>query len=358
MNLANKCVLVTGGAGFIGGRLAEALLARGVRVRVLDVRRPEGGGPAARDVDVVLGDVAEAGTWTRALAGIDAVFHLAAVVGADTDARRYLDVNGAGTAELYRALERGPTRVRKVIVASSLGVYGEGDYQCERDGLQHPELRPLAQLERHEWEPHCPACGRRLAWTPTGERSATAPVSAYAISKHAAERLALSLGRRLDIPTVALRYAVVYGEDQPLVNPYSTVITSFATQLARGDTPVIYEDGEQRRDWIHVDDVVRASLFACEDNRTAFEVFNVGGGRACSVRELAQLLARRLGRDVALEPSGRFRLGDYRHLVLDTGKLRALGFAPALSLEEGLDRFVHWLRRPAAPHPTGAGRPS
>ena len=195
MNLSSGYALVTGGAGFIGGRLAGALLARGVRVRVLDVCRPEAGGPLAREaVDVILGDVAEPDTWTRALVGIDAVFHLAAAVGADTDARRYLDVNAVGTAELFRALERGPARVRKVVVASSLGVYGEGDYRCEQDGVQHPELRPLAQLERHEWEPRCPTCGRPLAWTATGERSATAPVSAYAISKYAGEQLALSLG--------------------------------------------------------------------------------------------------------------------------------------------------------------------
>jgi dTDP-L-rhamnose 4-epimerase len=175
---------------------------------------------------------------------------------------------------------------------------------------------------------------------PTDEGATTSPVSAYGLSKLTAERLALLMGRRLDVPTVALRYAVVYGPGQSLSNPYSTVITAFATRLCRGEAPTLYEDGEQQRDWIFVDDVVRASLLAAGDERAAFEVFNVGSGTGHSVRELAEHLGRRLAQDIAVEPSLRYRVGDYRHLVLDITKLRALGFEPAVSLAEGLAHFV------------------
>jgi len=235
--------------------------------------------------------------------------------------------------------------VRRVVVASSLGVYGEGSYRCPRDGLQHPELRPLAQLEQRRWEPLCPVCAESLSWVPTAEVAAAVPVSAYGVSKHAAERLALLMGRRLDVPSVALRYAVVYGTGQPLGNPYSTVITSFASRLARGEAPLLYEDGAQQRDWVYVDDIVRATVLAAEDEGAVFQVFNVGAGRGHSVRELAECLGRRFGWTRAIEASHRFRVGDYRHLVLDTAKLRALGFEARVSLEEGVDRFAHWLRR-------------
>jgi len=337
MDISGSLALVTGGAGFIGSRLAAALLARGCRVRVLDSEM------AAGRIEIVRGDVRDPGTWARALPEVDFVFHMAAAVGADTDARRYLDVNAGGTAELYHALESVTSRVRKVVVASSLGVYGEGTYRCASDGLQHPELRPLAQLQRGEWEPSCPACGRGLTGVPTAEGATPAPVSAYGVSKLAAERLALLMGRRLDVPTAVLRYGVVYGPGQSLANPYSTVITAFATRLCRGEAPTLYEDGEQQRDWIFVDDAVRGSLLAAGDERAAFEVFNVGSGTGRSVRELAEHLGRRLGRDVAVEPSQRYRVGDYRHLVLDITRLRALGFEPAVSLAEGLDHFVRGL---------------
>ena len=340
MDISGSTALVTGGAGFIGKELARALLVRQCRVRTLDERPVEEEG-----VEAVQGDVRDAPTWARALAGVDIVFHLAAAVGADTDARRYLDVNAGGTAELFRALDGSLRSVRKVVVASSLGVYGEGSYRCERDGLQHPELRLRAQLEQRRWEPSCPACGESLAWMPTSEDAVTAPVSAYAVSKYAAERLALFMGRRIEVSAVALRYAVVYGAGQPLANPYSTVITAFATRLAQGEAPVLYEDGAQRRDFVYVDDVVRATLLAAEDERADFHVFNVGTGQGCTVRELADGLAQRFGWTRSIEASQEFRVGDYRHLVLDTARLRALGWDVSVPFDEGLDRFVHWLRR-------------
>ena len=346
MDISGSTALVTGGAGFVGSSLVRVLLGRQCRVRILDNRPGKANG-----IEAIQGDVREPETWAHALSGVEFVFHLAAAVGADTDARHYLDINAGGTAELFRALEGGSRGVRKVVVASSLGVYGEGSYRCGRDGLQHPELRQLAQLEQRRWEPLCPACSESLAWAPTSERAATAPVSAYAVSKYAAERLALFMGRRIDVPSVALRYAVVYGAGQPLANPYSTVITAFASRLAQGEAPTIYEDGDQLRDFIHVDDVVRATVLAAEDERAVFQVFNVGAGQGCRVRELAERLGQRFGWAAPLEASQQFRVGDYRHLVLDTEKLRALGWEISVSLDEGLDRFVHWLRR------TYAGRP-
>ena len=340
MDISGSTALVTGGAGFVGSELARALLARRCRVRILDLH------PGETDyAETVQGDVRESATWTRALAGVDIVFHLAAAVGADTDARRYLDVNAGGTAELFRALEGSTRSVRKVVVSSSLGVYGEGSYRCGRDGLQHPELRQRAQLVERQWEPLCRVCGESLTFVPTSERAVTAPVSAYGVSKHAAERLALFMGRRVEVPTVALRYAVVYGAGQPLANPYSAVITTFASRFAHGEAPTIYEDGGQQRDFVYVDDVVHATILAAEDERAAFQVFNVGAGQGLSVRKLAEGLGQRFGRTGPLEASQEFRVGDYRHLILDTAKLRALGWEVSVPLDEGLDRFVHWLRR-------------
>ena len=346
MDISGRTVLVTGGAGFVGHHLVRALLVRQCRVRVLDHRPADTEG-----VEGIQGDVREPATWARALAGVDIVFHLAAAVGADTDARHYLDVNAGGTAELFRALEGDARSVRKVIVASSLGVYGEGSYRCGRDGLQHPELRQRAQLEQRQWEPLCPVCGGSLAPVPTSERAVAAPVSAYAVSKYAAERLALFMGRRVEVPAVALRYAVVYGAGQPLANPYSTVITAFASHLARREAPVLYEDGGQQRDFVYVDDVVHATMLAAEDERADFQVFNVGAGQGYTVRDLAAGLGQRFGWTRSFEASQQFRVGDYRHLVLDTAKLRALGWEVSVPLDEGLDRFVHWLRRESAGPP-------
>ena len=346
MELAGRSVLVTGGCGLVGRALTRALVAEGCDVRVFDRCAPP---PDARatalpaGIALQIGDLRDEAALARALDGVELVFHQAALTPADAPSADFLDVNATGTARLFEIIARRKLPVRRVVVASSLGVYGEGKYRCASCGIRVPRLRSPEQLRRHDWEPRCTRCDRSLEALATDEATPATPVTPYAIAKLAGERLALALGERGEVPTVALRYAVVYGPGQSLTNPYSGVIAAFAKLILRGEAPALFEDGKQRRDWIFVDDVVRANLFAMRDARTDFEAWNVGSGVGCTVTELAERLARALGSTVAPRVSGAFRVGDYRHLVLETSRLTQLGFVPQISLDAGLERFARWL---------------
>ncbi len=349
MQISNSKVLITGGAGLIGSHLADALLTRNCRVKLLDSLEPythPHGVPEwiPREVEFISGNLRDKGTLEEALHDVDLVFHQAAFTGFDPESTRYLDANTLGTAQIFDAIAEQHFPVRKIIVASSLSIYGEGKYQCQNHGVSYPEMRPIAKLKQHHWQPECLLCGKVLEWLPTDEASPTLPFTPYAVSKYAAELLALALGKRLEIPTVALRYAVAYGPRQSIFNAYSTVITTFATLLANDRPPVLYEDGQQCRDWTYVEDIVRANLFVMEDERTNYQSYNVGTGEAGSVRQIAELLAKGLGRSIEPVTPGQFRPGDIRNLVLDVSKLRALGFETRLSLEEGIARFLIWFQ--------------
>lgn len=349
MQISNSNVLITGGAGLVGSHLADALLARGCRVKLLDSLEPythPHGAPEwiPQEAKFISGNLRDKHTLEEALRDVDFVFHQAAFTGFDPESTRYLDANTLGTAEIFDVIAEQHFPIRKIVVASSLSIYGEGKYQCQSHGVSYPDMRPLAQLKRHQWQPKCNVCGEALNWLPTDEASPTLPFTPYAVSKYAAELLALALGKRLEIPTVALRYAVAYGSRQSIFNAYSTVITTFATLLANDRPPVLYEDGQQCRDWTYVEDIVRANLFAMEDERTNYQSFNVGTGVPGSVRLVAELLAKSLGRSIAPVTHEQFRPGDIRNLVLDVSKLRALGFEPRVTLEEGISRFVTWFQ--------------
>jgi dTDP-L-rhamnose 4-epimerase len=352
-------VLVTGGAGFIGSHLVDALVARGHAVRVLDSLEPQvhgaGGGrprwlhPAA---ELRVADVRERDALRSALDGVEAVFHQAAVVGIGQsmyEIERYVASNSLASAVLLEELVERRRQLRRVVVASSMSIYGEGAYRDGEGALQHPGLRPAAQLEARRWEPE-DARGRPLRAVGTPESTPLAPTSVYAVTKRDQEELFLTVGRAYEIPTVALRYFNVYGTRQALGNPYTGVVAIFSSRLLHGRAPVIYEDGGQTRDFVHVSDVVAANLLALEREAAVGGVYNVGTGRATTVSEVAEALARELGVAVAPEVTGSFRAGDIRHCHADvTAIARDLGFTARVPLAEGLRELLGWLRGESAP---------
>ena len=347
-----KRILITGGAGFIGSHLADELLARGYAVRALDNLAPQVHGEDAvrpayldREVELQVGDVRDPSAVRRALEGVDAVFHFAAAVGVGQsmyEAARYTEVNNLGTAVLLEALVERP--VERFIVASSMSIYGEGLYLTPDGRTVSGTERRLAQLKRGNWEVRG-RDGEELAPVPTPETKEPALASVYALSKYDQERMCLMLGRAYGIPTVALRFFNVYGTRQALSNPYTGVLSIFAARLLNGNPPVIFEDGRQRRDFVSVADVTRACRLALESKDTDGGVFNVGSGRSYAVSEVAEALARALGREeVEPEVTGQYRVGDIRHCFADIRLARrALGYEPRVALAEGVVELAWWL---------------
>jgi len=352
--------LITGGAGFIGSHLADELLAAGYAVRALDnlseqVHGPDLAGSGERPsylspaVELLQGDVRDPAAVRRALAGVDAVFHLAAMVGVGQsmyELAAYTSVNNLGTAVLLEALiERAPKHPnQKLVVASSMSIYGEGRY---RDAAGRPvdgRERSKEQLRLRDWELSGDD-GRPLAPVPTDEAKPPALASLYALSKYDQERMCLMIGRAYDIPTVALRFFNVYGPNQALSNPYTGVLAIFAARYLNGKPPLIYEDGLQQRDFVHVKDVARACRLAMERPEGAGRAVNVGSGRSFTVREIAESMAEVLGCEgIAPEVTGDYRVGDIRHCFADiTLSRRFLGYSPAVTLTEGLAELASWL---------------
>jgi dTDP-L-rhamnose 4-epimerase len=349
-------VLITGGAGFIGSHLADALIERGDQVRVLDVLDPQvhgTEGPPAYlhpDVDLQVGDVRDAAAVQAALDGVDLVFHFAARVGVGQsmyEVERYTSVNNVGTAVLLEALARKP--VERLIVASSMSVYGEGLYRRPDGQMRVVSGRSLDQLKRGEWDPR-DADGAPLEPIPTSEDKVPALESVYALSKYDQERLCLVVGRAYGIPTVALRFFNVYGTRQALATPHTGVLATFASRLLNGRPPVIFEDGRQQRDFVHVRDVVQACLLAAASAGADGQVFNVGSGAMVTVRQVAARVADALGLQVEPEITGQYRAGDVRHCVADIQRAAdVLGYRPRVPMADGVAELAEWLReqRPA-----------
>jgi dTDP-L-rhamnose 4-epimerase len=347
--LAEK-VLITGGAGFIGSHLADELVREGYRVRALDSLVEQVHGEAQRpgylsdEIELIAGDVRNAEVVRGALEGIDAVFHFAARVGVGQsmyEPAEYADANTAGTGVLLEALLEHP--VRKLVVASSMSVYGEGAYEPA------PAVeRSREQLERGEWEPRGPN-GEELSPVPTPESKPPSLASVYALTKYDQERMCLLFGAAYDVPTVAMRFFNVYGPRQSLSNPYTGVLAIFASRLLNDRRPVVYEDGRQRRDFVNVADVVRASRLGLASDGADGRAVNVGSGRGVTVLEIADELARVLGKEIEPEVVGKFRAGDIRHCFADVSLAReALGFEAEITLEEGMRSLAGWLEGEAA----------
>jgi dTDP-L-rhamnose 4-epimerase len=342
--------LVTGGAGFIGTHLVESLRALGDNVVVLDSfeEQVHGTSPPSLpdDVVVVAGDVGDEELVDRALEGVDRVVHLAAAVGVGQsmyEIDRYVRCNTMATATFLERLVAQRPDLKRLVVASSMSIYGEGEYQCESHGPVAPGPRPEAQLVAREWECVCPSCGVPLTPIGTRETKPLVPTSVYAITKRDHEELCLVIGRAYGIPTLALRFFNVYGPGQALSNPYTGVGAIFASRLLNGRPPVIFEDGQQSRDFIHVTDIAAGILLALEADASDVAL-NLGTGRPVTVNEIATALSDGLGVDIEPERTGQYRAGDIRHCFADTTRAEtALGFRAKVSFEDGLKDLASWL---------------
>lgn len=339
-------ILLLGGAGFIGSHTADALLARGHDVRVLDSLEPpvhRAAWPAYMDprIDLVRATVTDRAALVSALRDIDAVFNFAAYQDYLTDFSRFFMTNSVGTALLYEVIVDERLPIRKVVVASSQAVFGEGRYRCAEHGLQQAGARSRARLERGEWDVGCHVCGVPAELVPIDESFAN-PQTSYGLSKRLQEDIALTLGREYRIPSVALRYSIVQGPRQSLRNAYSGALRSFTMRALCGRAPVLFEDGGQLRDYVSIHDVVRANILALDDSRANDEAFNVGGDRWVSVRELASMVLAAAGVDFEPEVPGLFRVGDSRHIVSDVSKLKHLGWQPLVSQTDIVSEYVAW----------------
>ncbi len=358
-----KNILVTGGAGFIGSHIVDALVERGHRVRVLDAVVEQVHGDAGPQylnpkAEFLQGDVCDADLVNRALEGVDVVYHKAAEVGVGQsmyEIGRYVHANDYGTAVLLEAIVKRRPQIQKLVVASSMSIYGEGAYACDSCGPVQPKLRPLSQLLERDWELHCPRCGAEAKPVPTNEDKPLFPSSVYAISKQDQEQFCLVVGRAYNIPVVALRYFNVYGPRQALSNPYTGVCAIFSGRLLNDQRPMIYEDGEQTRDFVHVSDIVQANLLALETDKADYEAVNVGTGFPISIAEISLMLARGLNKDIKPEVTGKYREGDIRHCVADISRARTLlGYEPKVKLADGIPELLEWVRQQQAANTTQA----
>jgi len=370
----SESILVTGGAGFIGSHLVDALVKRGHRVRVFDNLEPQVHGPlreqgrwpdySSPEAEYLLGDVRDREALRQAMQGMDVIFHQAAMVGVGQsmyEIERYVDVNIRGTAVLLDILANDTSvrhRGRKVVVASSMSIYGEGKYECPVHGVVYPQLRSNEQLVAKHWELHCPVregvrarsiaqpCNQLLKPLPTDEDKPLYATSIYAISKKAPEEMCLTVGRAYRIPTVALRYFNVYGPR--LSNPYTGVAAIFSNRLLNGKPPVIFEDGLQSRDFVHVSDIVQANLLAMEQEGMDYGSFNVGTGHSLTILEVANALGRHWVGGQASEIVQKFRAGDIRHCYPDINRLRKFGYTSGVRFEDGALELITWVRRQSA----------
>jgi dTDP-L-rhamnose 4-epimerase len=342
-----KKILVTGGAGFIGSHLVDRFLQEGFQVRVLDNLDPKVhpyGRPSyvPSTIEFIEGSVTDRNALLCALEGVDVVSHHAAYQDYMPDFSRFLEVNAVGTALMYELIVQQRLPIRKVIIASSQAVYGEGQYECTQHGFFLPSPRSQQQLARREWDVSCPRCGK-LARSLLLEEEQTNPYNQYAVSKLAQEKTALGLGWLHGIPTVALRYSVTQGARQSLYNHYSGVCRIFCSRALRNRPLVIYEDGQQTRDFVHVQDVVDANMLALENDGANFQALNVGSGKATTVLDYAKRVMLRLSCAADLHVSGEYRRGDNRHSVSNIDKLKSLGWRPRRDISVVLDDFLHWI---------------
>ena len=351
-------VLITGGAGFVGSHLADALLQRGYGVRVFDNltpqvhnhRRPE---YLSKDVEFVPGDMRDEEAVKRVVEGVDVVFHLAAAVGVGQsmyEIAHYMGSNTQGTAILLQALLSRRSELRKLVVASSMSIYGEGSYHCAKCGPLAPSPREGAQLEQKRWEIECPHCGSTLSPAATRESKPLQATSIYALSKRNQEEMCLLFGRTYGLPVAALRYFNIYGTRQALSNPYTGVAAIFASRLLNKRPPVIFEDGQQMRDFVSVRDIVQGNLLAMTSTQGNGLAINIGSGDPISIKAIADTLSRVLDIQILPEITARYRAGDIRHCYADiTLAKQCLGYEPKVSFEVGMAELGEWLRAQEPP---------
>lgn len=362
----SKEILITGGAGFVGSHLADELLMNGYRVRVLDNLLPQVHGEQQQppvylnpNVRLIRGDICDPEVVAQACAGVDVVYHLAACVGVGQsmyEIRRYTEVNNVGTAVLLETLAQNP--VERLVVASSMSIYGEGLYQRQDGRISSGGTRNVQQLKAGDWEVYS-RDGEPLKPIPTPETKRPNLASVYALGKYDQEQMCMIVGRAYDIPTVALRFFNIYGTRQALSNPYTGVLAIFANRLLNDRAPLIYEDGHQKRDFVNVEDIAQACRLAMETPEAADQVFNIGSGQAITVCEIANQMAAVLGKShIQPQITGKYRVGDIRHCFADISKARQiLGYVPRVSLKTGMAEYAAWLRNQVAvDHVTAANQ--
>ncbi|MFL6537291.1 MAG: SDR family NAD(P)-dependent oxidoreductase [Chthoniobacterales bacterium] len=349
MNVGNKRALVTGGAGLIGSHITDLLVREGWKVRVLDNLepnthkrgKPEWINPRA---EFIHGDVRDREATTTALQNIDVVFHQAAYGGYMPEIAKYVHVNSLGTAQMLEILREHKLPIKKIVVASSQAVYSEGAANCSKHGVVFPAVRPVDQLRRGDWQVHCPICGEVTTSVPTPEDAPVGGETVYGLTKVDQEKLVLLWGKQTGIPTVALRYSCTYGPRQSIFNPYTGVIAIFCTRLLNDLPPVLYEDGEQTRDFSFVEDIARANLLAATTDKLDGLPVNVGSCKGVPIREVAEQISDALDIHIAPEINGEFRPGEMRHLTSGTERIRAAGYEPQVDLAQGIARYLDWIR--------------
>lgn len=350
-------ILVTGGAGFIGSHLVDALIERGHQVRILDdlVSQVHGDSAPAnlnQQAEFIRADVNDRAAVQKALEGASVVYHEAAEVGVGQsmyEPERYMRANTLGTTVLLDEIVKRREQIKKVVVASSMSIYGEGGYNCSKCGAVAPQLRSNEQLAAKDWEVKCPNCGGTLTPTPTTEEKPIYPTSVYAISKQDQEQLCLVMGRAYQIPTVALRYFNVYGTRQALSNPYTGLCAIVSSRLLNNKAPLIFEDGAQSRDFVHVSDIVQANLLAMERSEADYLPVNVGTGVPTTVNQVAQMIAEGLGKNIKGDIVGQYRSGDIRHCISDISRAKKLlGYSPKVTLKDGLKELLGWVSKQTA----------
>ena len=352
-----KRILITGGAGFIGSNLALSLIKKGYLVTVLDNLSEQIHGEDAdmsflykSIIDKVIfikGDVRNREDWEKALIGQDAVIHLAAETGTGQsmyEIYKYSSVNISGTALFLDILANTQHGIKKIIVASSRAIYGEGRYYCSSHGEVYPLTRNEKDLVNGFFECKCPVCEKNVELLSTHEESKIQPQSVYAVTKYNQEQLFLLTGKSLNIPAVAFRYQNVYGPGQSLSNPYTGILSIFSTQIKNNNSINIFEDGKESRDFVYIDDVVNATILGLENENANFNVYNVGTGKQVDVLRIADTLVNLYQSKVQVNITGNFRLGDIRHNYADMTKIRRdLNFTPAYQFEEGISKFIEWV---------------
>lgn len=354
-----KNILITGGAGFIGSNLALKLLDKGYQVTVLDNLSPQIHGEDGTKselflnikdkVNFIQGDVANSEDWRKALKGQDVVVHLAAETGTGQsmyEINKYIDVNVKGTSNLLDILTNEEHQVKKIVIAASRAIYGEGMYHCTEHGTVYPVARTEADMSKGDFEVKCPICNRDVEVMATTEETKIHPTSIYGITKQMQEDMCMVVGKSLNIPVVGYRYQNVYGPGQSLKNPYTGILSIFSTIIKNGNNINIFEDGKESRDFVFIDDIVDATILGIEKEEANYESFNVGTGICTNVLEVATLLKEKYQSDTDIIISGNYRLGDIRHNYADLTKIHEkLGFTPKVSFEEGISKFVDWVNQ-------------
>jgi dTDP-L-rhamnose 4-epimerase len=345
-----KRALVTGAAGLIGSHVVDLLVRKGWQVRGLDNLEPQTHRRGKPDwinpnAEFIQGNIRNRDAINGALDGIDVVFHQAAYGGYMPEIVKFVQVNSLGTAQMLEIIREKNLPIQKIVVASSQAVYSEGAGECPKHGLVFPAVRPIEQLRRGDWQVHCPICDAITKSVPTPENAPVGGETVYGLTKVDQERLVLLWGKQIGIPTVALRYSCTYGPRQSIFNPYTGVIAIFCTRLLNNLPPVLYEDGEQTRDFSFVEDIARANLLAAETDKLDGLPVNIGSARGTPIREIAEQLADILKIDIAPEINGEFRPGEMRHLTSDITLARSAGYKPTVDLGEGIWHYIDWIRK-------------